>query len=252
VEAAAPVAGLRVSVLDVGQGDSILLQPAGAPAVLVDGGPPGDDLAAKLRAAGVDGLGIAVVTHEQSDHAGGIEEILGRFPVARLAYARLSRRLRDEARAAGADPVRIAAPGALRSGRLRLEVLWPPRAMLTEPIGRADPNTQAIVLLARWRSFSMLLTADAEAGEVPLDPGPVDLLKVSHHGSEDAGLDALLARIRPKLAVISVGAGNPFGHPTPQTLATLAAHHVPVLRTDEDGTVVLDVNRDSVRVRTSH
>ncbi len=249
---AAPTAGLRVSVLDVGQGDAILLQPARAPAVLVDGGPPDDDLAAKLRAAGVAGLGVAVVTHEQSDHAGGIEQLLGRFPVARLAYARLSRRLRGEARTAGASPVRIAAGGTLRAGRLRLEALWPPRALLAEPIGRADPNTQALVLLARWRDFTMLLTADAEAEAVPLDPGPVDVLKIAHHGSEDAGLDALLNRIRPQLAVISVGAGNPFGHPTPETLAVLAAHRVPTLRTDEDGTVVLDVRRGTVEVRASH
>ncbi len=251
VEAAAPAAGLRVSVLDIGQGDSILLQPAHAAPVLVDGGPPGDGLAAKLRDAGVDGLGLAVVTHEQSDHARGIEDLLGRFPVDRLAYARLSRRLRGEARAAGVDPVRVAAPGTLRSGRLRLDVLWPPRAMLGEPLGRADPNSQALVLLARWRDFTMLLTADAEAGEVPLDPGPVDVLKVAHHGSEDAGLDALLDRIRPKLAVISVGAGNPFGHPTPQTLATLAAHRVPTLRTDEVGTIVLEVRQDTVDIDTS-
>ncbi|HEX3609848.1 MAG TPA: ComEC/Rec2 family competence protein [Solirubrobacterales bacterium] len=247
-DGAAPMPGLRVSVLDVGQGDSILLQPAGAAAVLVDGGPPGDDLAAVLRAAGVRRLGVAVVTHEQSDHAGGIEQLLGRFPVARLAYARLSRRLRDEAEAAGADPTRIAAGGALRSGRLRIEVLWPPPAMLAAPLAGADPNTQALVLLARWRDFSMLLTADAEAEAVPLDPGPVDVLKVAHHGSEDAGLDALLDRISPRLAVISVGADNPYGHPTPATLATLAAHRVPTLRTDLDGTIVLDVRRRSVAV----
>jgi competence protein ComEC len=96
----------------------------------------------------------------------------------------------------------------------------------------------------------MLLTADAEAEAVPLDPGPVDVLKVAHHGSEDAGLEALLDRIRPKLAVISVGAANPFGHPTPETLATLAAHGVPTLRTDRDGTVVLDVGLHSVDVHT--
>jgi competence protein ComEC len=248
VRAATPVAGLRVSVLDVGQGDAILLQPAHAPAVLVDGGPPGDDLAAKLEAAGVSRLGLAVVTHEQSDHAGGIEDLLGRLPVGRLAYARLSRRLRGEAGAAGAAPVRVAAGGSLGSGRLRLEVLWPPRTLLAEPPGRSDPNGQALVLLARWRDFSMLLTADAEAEAVPLDPGPVDVLKVAHHGSEDAGLDGLLDRIRPKLAVISVGAVNPFGHPSAETLSTLAGHHVPTLRTDQDGTIVLDVTRGAVVV----
>jgi competence protein ComEC len=246
--ASAPVPGLRVSVFDVGQGDSILLQPAGAPAVLVDGGPPEDDLAAKLRGAGVQRLGVAVVTHEQSDHAGGIEGLLGRFPVARLLYARLSRRLRGEAQAAGIGPTRIAAGDALRSGRLLIEVLWPPPELLAAPLAGADPNTQALVLLARWRDFSMLLTADAEAEAVPLDPGPVDVLKVAHHGSEDTGLAALLDRTSPRLAVISVGADNPYGHPTPATLAVLAAHHVPTLRTDRDGTIVLAVGRHSVAV----
>jgi competence protein ComEC len=250
-DAAGPVTGLRISVLDVGQGDAILLQPASSPPVLVDGGPPGDELPAKLRSAGVERLGVAVVTHEQSDHAGGIEDLLGHFPVARLAYARLSRRLRSEAEGAGAAPARIAAGDALRSGRLKIEVLWPPPELLAAPLVGADPNTQALVLLVRWRDFSMLLTADAEAEAVPIDPGPVDVLKVAHHGSDDAGLDGLLNRIAPKLAVISVGIDNPYGHPTAATLTTLAAHHVPTLRTDRDGTIVLDVSRATVEVGTN-
>jgi len=241
---------LRIEVLDVGQGDAILFQPARAPAVLVDGGPPGDGLVRLLREAGVDGLGVAVVTHEQSDHAGGIEELLGNFPVERLAYARLGRRLRGEAEAVGALPQRLAAGGAIRSGALRMEVLWPPRALLSVPLWGADPNAQALVLLARWHRFSMLLTADAEAGDVPLDPGPIDALKVAHHGSEDSGLPALLDATAPGLAVISVGADNPYGHPTPRTLAELAAHHVPTLRTDQAGTITLEVGRRSVEVGT--
>jgi competence protein ComEC len=249
-DASGPVTGLRVSVLDIGQGDAILLQPAGAPAVLVDGGPPGDGLAAKLRSAGVQRLGVAVVTHEQSDHAGGIEELLGRFPVARLAFARLSRRLLGEAGAAGTAAVRIAKGGMLRTGQLRIEVLWPPPELLAAPLAGADPNTQALVLLARWRDFSMLLTADAEAEAVPIDPGPVDVFKVAHHGSDDGGLDGLLDRIAPKLAVISVGAGNPYGHPTAATLSELAAHGVPTLRTDRDGTVTLEVSTGSVQIAT--
>jgi competence protein ComEC len=245
---AAPPFGLRVEVLDVGQGDAILLQPAGAPAVLVDGGPPGDGLAAKLEAAGVDRLGVAVVTHEQSDHSGGIEELLGRFPVERLAYARIGRHLLGEARAAGAGSDRLAEGDSLRSGQLRIEVLWPPQALLSAPLFGADPNEQALVLVARWRDFSILLTADAEAESVPIESGPVDVLKVAHHGSEDRGLDALLDRTRPKLAVISVGAGNPYGHPTPETLAALRAHHVPTLRTDLDGTIELDVRQGMVEI----
>lgn len=245
----APLSGLRIAVLDVGQGDAILLQPAQAPAILIDGGPPDDDLAGKLRDFGVDSLGIAVVTHEQSDHAGGIEDLLGHFPIGQLLYARLSRQLRANAEAAGADPARIAAGDGLRSGRLRLSVLWPPPALLGESLAGADPNLQALVILVRWKRFSMLLTADAEAGEVPIDPGPVDVLKIAHHGSEDAGLDALLDRASPRLAVISVGAGNSYGHPAPPTLAALAENEVQTLRTDRRGTIVLDVDQNSFVVR---
>jgi competence protein ComEC len=96
----------------------------------------------------------------------------------------------------------------------------------------------------------MLLAADAEAEAVPLDPGHVDLLKLAHHGSEDAGLADLLDRTRPDLAVISVGAGNPYGHPAPDTLATLAAHGVPVLRTDRDGAIAIEAGEGGVTVST--
>jgi competence protein ComEC len=243
-----PTPDLQVDVLDVGQGDAILLQPAGAAPILVDGGPPGDDLAAKLEDAGVERLGAAVVTHDQSDHIGGIEEILGRVPVARLLYGRLGREPLAAARAAGAVPVQVAAGGAVRSGRLAIEVLWPPRELLADRVPGADPNQLALVLLARWGAFSMLLTADAEAEAVPIAAGPIDVLKVAHHGSEDAGLASLLDRIRPRLAVISVGDDNPYGHPAPATLATLHAHGVPVLRTDRDGEVRIEVRGGAIAV----
>jgi len=245
---AAPISGLRVEVLDVGQGDAILFQPTAAPAILVDGGPPEDGLAGKLEDAGVDDLGAAVITHDQSDHAAGIEELLGRFPIGRLVYGRLGRSTRAEAEAAGVGVERVAAGRELRSGLLRLRVLWPPRELLTEAPAKEDPNQLALVMEARWRKFTMLLTADAEAESVPLDPGPIDVLKVAHHGSEDAGLAGLLDRTRPQLAVISVGTDNPYGHPTRSTLVTLASHQVPTLRTDEDGTAVIDVSGDSFRV----
>lgn len=247
-KAAAPISGLRIQVLDVGQGDAILFQPAEAPAVLVDGGPPGDGLAGKLADAGVGELGAAVITHDQSDHAAGVEELLGRFPVGRLVYGRLSRRTAVEAEAAGVGLERVAAGRELRSGALRLRVLWPPRELLAGAAPLEDPNQLALVMEARWHDFTMLLTADAEAEVVPLDPAPVDVLKVAHHGSDDAGLAGLLDRIRPQLAVISVGDDNPYGHPTPATLSTLAQHGVPTLRTDEDGDVVLDVSKGFFRL----
>ena len=246
--AAGPVSGLRVTVLDVGQGDAILLQPAGAPAILVDGGPPGEDLAGKLRDAGVESLGAAIMTHDQSDHAGGIEELLGLMPVRRLLFGRLSRELVAEARSDGAAALRVVAGDALRSGGLHLRILSPSREALAAPLAGADPNAQALVALVRWRHFSMLLTGDAEAESVSIDPGPVDVLKVAHHGSDDAGLPSLLERASPELAVISAGEDNPYGHPTAGTLAALTSYGVRTLRTDLDGDIEIDAGRDSIRV----
>jgi len=237
--ASAQPAGLRVLVMDVGQGDAVLLDPADGAPILVDGGPPGGDLADHLEREGVSSLAAAVVTHDQSDHVGGIGELLyDGFPIHRLIYARPGGDFLRAARLEHVPTLRVSEGSEIDSGRLHLEVEWPSQSSLE---GEAeDLNQTAIVMLARWRSFTMLLTADAEAEDVPLDPGPIDVLKVAHHGSDDAGLDALLDRTVPRLAVISVGADNPYGHPTAETLATLSQHHVLTLRTDEQGDVAID------------
>lgn len=243
-------AGLRVSILDVGQGDAILLQSGEAPALLIDGGPPDAGLSGKLRAAGVNRLGAAIVTHAESDHAAGIRELLGTMPVGRVLFGASDPVTLSAAAAAGVPGRQLVRGSELRSGRLRLDVLWPPAELLAGPTGGEDPNLLAIAIRASWGRFSMLLTADAEAESVPLEPGPIDVLKVAHHGSEDAGLAELLDRARPRLAVISVGTGNPFGHPAAAVLAVLAGRGIRTLRTDRDGTVVLEVVGDSIEVHS--
>ena len=149
------------------------------------------------------------------------------MPVHRLLYAVLGRTMLAEAGPPAPSRARWRRAASCAPAALRLDVIWPPPELLAGPHAGEDPNLLALVIVARWRDFSMLLTADAEAESTPIDPGPVDVLKVAHHGSDDAGLGALLDRTRPRLAVISVGAGNPYGHPTAATLATLAAHGVP-------------------------
>ncbi|HEX3561261.1 MAG TPA: MBL fold metallo-hydrolase, partial [Solirubrobacterales bacterium] len=231
---------LVVRVLDVGQGDSILLQPPGAGAVLVDTGPPDDGVEDRLRELGIRRLAAIVISHDQSDHAGDLNELLGAVHVDRVVYGAADLRLRRDALAAGAEPYRLAEGGELDSGELHLSALWPPRELLGET--GEDPNLLCLVLVAQWRHFSMLLTGDAEAEAVPMDPGPIDVLKVAHHGSEDAGLGELLERSVPKLAVISVGAGNPYGHPTARTIDELDSHEVQTLRTDRQGEIDIDAN----------
>ncbi len=235
-----PPTDLTVRVLDVGQGDSILLDPPDGDPVLVDTGPPGDGVEDRLSGLGIHSLAAIVVSHDQSDHAGDLGELLSSVRVDRLVYGRDDPRLRGAALAAGAQPYRLAEGGEIDSGSLHLSALWPPRELLGET--GEDPNLLCLVLVAQWRHFSMLLTGDAEAESVPMDPGPIDVLKVAHHGSADSGLGPLLDHSVPKLAVISVGAGNSYGHPTEATLEELRSHDVPAMRTDRQGEIDIDAN----------
>jgi len=244
-----PAATLRITGLDVGQGDAILLEtPRGAP-VLIDGGPPGDGAARALDRLGVDRLAAAFVTHDQIDHAGGLFEVLATRPVAELVRAGPAPELESAARAAGARVVAVAEGSALRFGPLRIDVLWPPREPGAAP--SADPNGDSLVLAASFRRWDVLLTGDAEAEATDVAPGPFDVLKVAHHGSEDAGLDAMLDRSVPRVALVEVGADNGYGHPTAATLASLAEHGVCTLRTDLDGDLTVEVGAGGLSVATA-
>jgi competence protein ComEC len=197
-------------------------------------------VADRLHELGIDRLAAIVISHDQSDHAGDLGELLSAVHVERVVYGAADVRLRRAALAADAEPYRLSEGRELDSGGLHLSALWPPRELLGT--SGEDPNLLCLVLVARWRHFSMLLTGDAEAESVPMDPGPIDVLKVAHHGSVDAGLGELLDRSVPKLAVISVGAGNSYGHPTGAILSTLREHDVPTMRTDRQGEIDIDVN----------
>jgi competence protein ComEC len=232
-----PSKTLRITAVDVGQGDAILLQQVGRPSVLVDAGPPGAGLADRLRALGVHELGALVLTHADLDHAGGVGEVLRSFDVDRLLLARPAPEATSAARVDAVPVNRLAQGGEVRVGRLRLTVLAP------EPTGEpaAEPNAESVVLMAQFAGFSSLLTGDAEAEAAPIAPGPFDVLKVAHHGSADAGLDRLLATSAPRIALVSVGEGNGYGHPDDSTLTTLAEHGVCVLRTDIDGDAGVEI-----------
>jgi competence protein ComEC len=243
--------GMRVTVLDVGQGDSILLEPRDGDPVLVDAGPAEADVATQLADRGVERLAAVIATHPQVDHIGGVPGVLSRIATARLLFADADRSLLGAALAAGAKPHRIATGTTMHSGSLRVEVLWPPAA-LERARGQADdPNLRSLIVLARWHRFEILLAGDAEAETARIDPGPIDVLKVAHHGSEDAGLDRLLDTATPRLAVISVGADNPYGHPAPATLEELREHGVTVARTDLAGALTIDVDSRGFRLEGS-
>lgn len=247
-----PPGGARVEVMDVGQGDAILIRPAGADPLLIDAGPPDGDLAGALESADVDHLAAALLTHPDLDHYGGLLDLFGATRVDRFLYDRAPPEVLALARQSGTELDRVTAGEKVTDGDLGLEILWPPREEDLAPVSadETETNLRSIVALLRWRNFRMLLTGDAEAESVPMHPGPIDVLKVSHHGSEDAGLPALLDETHPRLAVISVGEGNRYGHPVPDVLKELAADRVETLRTDQDGTVSIVLDHNSWRVES--
>jgi competence protein ComEC len=247
-----PARGLRVTFLDVGQGDAILLQVREG-AVLVDQGPPEADVAGQLDAFGVSRLEALVLTHPQRDHVGGAAEVIEETDVETILDPGLPGDSPDERAALAAArrenvAVRLVRAGqTYRIGRLRLAVLWPEEP---GPPG-ADPNLRAVVLVASYGETDVLLTADAESGvTLPLRPPAVEILKIAHHGSSDEGLPELLELTRPRVAVISVGEGNDYGHPAPSTLDALeAVPGLAVYRTDRDGPVVVETDGARIAVR---
>ncbi len=235
-----------ISFLNIGQGDATLLQHGGA-SILFDTGPPGGPILARLRQAGVRRLDALVLTHAQLDHEGMA------VPITRTYHPRLvldggAGWNTPTQRGLRANVVPAHQGQQLELGGIRLRLLWPPRP----PPGwrpEGDPNNRAVVAIASVGSFDVLLTADAESDITgPLQLPPVEVLKVAHHGSEDPGLPALLARTKPAFAGIEVGRGNTYGHPTQPTLQELGAAVPHVYRTDRDGTVRLHVTAAGVTV----
>jgi competence protein ComEC len=248
-----PPTGFRLTVLDVGQGDAILLEVREG-AVLVDQGPPEGEVDDQLRGLGVRRLALAVLTHPQRDHVGGAAELLQHLHVDRILDPRIPAENPEESAALAEAarrrvPVLTARAGvAFRLGGLKLRVLWPGR----DPPAHEDPNLYATVVLASYGSVDVLLTADAESPvTLPLNPPPVEILKVAHHGSADEGLPRLLAQTRPQIAVISCGRDNGYGHPAPSTLAALEeVSGLEVFRTDRDGGVVIETDGTRITTRT--
>jgi len=248
-----PPAGFRATFLNVGQGDSVLLETASA-RVLVDEGPPDADVAGQLRRLGVRSLSALVLTHPERDHVGGAASVLRHLHVGAVLDPELAATgpEHDEAIAAAHErrvPVReIRAGAVLKVGGLVLRVLSPEDAGLPSE----NPNLNAAVIVASYGALDVFLPADAESevtAHLPLQP--IEILKVAHHGSADPGLEDELRILRPRIAVISAGRNNEYGHPRPETLAALAT--VPglaVYRTDRDGRIVVESDGRGLRVRT--
>jgi competence protein ComEC len=249
-----PDGRLHLFMLDVGQGDALLIESSDGHTLLVDGGPDPD---VALRRLGETlpfyrhSIDVVLLTHPHQDHVAGLVEVLRRFDVrlildsgrafANPTYAAFLSLARNEA--SGRLIVARAGQRYLLGDGTSLTLLYPSAADVAAPLPDDDINNASLVGLLRFGDFTALLTGDAEA---PVEArlvsrgllGPVNVLKVGHHGSSSSTGAALLDATRPQTALISVGLGNDYGHPAAVTLRALAARPgLIVHRTDTEGTI---------------
>lgn len=262
--ALAPAPSMTLTMLDVGQGDALVIRTPRGHVLLVDAGPrtPEDDAGRRvvvpfLRAQGINRVDALLLTHPDEDHIGGAETVLEREPVGRLLVSGIPgdsatyARVLEEARARGVPIVRLAHGQSLDFGDGVVgEVLNPSGA------GEPTHNNGSLVVRLRYGGTSALLTGDAELGaeeEMERTVGDLhaDLLKVGHHGSRTSTSEGFLDAVQPRAALVSVGRHNLFGHPSPVVLDRLAAHHIPVLRTDQDGAITAISDGSAFHITTA-
>ena len=244
------LAQLELHFIDVGQGDAVLVQAPDGQVVVYDGGRSAMTALEYLRSIGVQNVNLVIASHAHADHIGGLVEIVDTYrpgffldngiPHTTLVYERLL----NAVLAAGSQ---LLEPGERRIslGEVTLHVLPVPG------LSSWGHNDNSVGVMVEYGEFRASLTGDAEPRQfdwwlatVPEAFAPVQVHKASHHGSRNGDTEAGLARLQPKVVVVSAGANNPYGHPHTAALERYATVGATVYRTDLHGHVIVQADRD--------
>lgn len=238
---------MLVEVIDVGQGDGILITSPAGKTVLIDGGTGRKtNMVTELLGREIESVDLVIGTHNHADHIGGLDEVLAALPVSIYLDQGLPHttatyeKVMDLVESRGI-PYKVARHGQVfkLDDGIRLELLLPEEPLLQGT--RSDLNSNSVVARLTHGDNCFLLTGDAELETehriLEQEPEPCDVLKVAHHGSAYATSKRFLAAIQPRMAVVSVGANNRYKHPSPQTMDRVRAAGATVFRTDKSGTV---------------
>jgi len=238
---------LRISFLDVGQGDAVVIQ-AGGKTALIDAGPADGDIIRQLRGLAVDTIDLVVASHAHADHIGGMAQVLATFVVRSyidngLPHTTATYRTVMAALRRSTARYATASPATVTLGEVTLQLLPPP------PHGDpTDQNNHSVGLLVRAGAFRALLTGDSEVDEIhyllTLGLPVVNVLKAAHHGSRNGVTPAWLSALKPDVVVISLGRDNRYGHPHPWAMRYYNAMAPAIYRTDLHGTVTIALFRD--------
>ena len=252
----APRGSLRITALDVGQGDAILVEVSGR-RMLIDGGPDPSRLSAELDRmipAWDRRIDVLVASHPHEDHLAGLPKLLDRYRVSSVIGSEdrgggpAASSWREILQRSNVSYHQVFTGERFSIGAAQLSVLWPDKTYLSLPPGNDGRalNDRSIVMRLDVPGFSALFTGDIEsdidARILHNITAPVDFLKSPHHGSKTSASSALLGVLNPRIAVVSVGAKNTYGHPSPETLQRLSERGALVERTDQSGTVMITVS----------
>lgn len=251
----------HIYVLDVGQGDSILIRTAQQENILIDGGPSASVLSElkSLLPPWDQTIDLMLLTHPHADHLVGLESVASQLPVKNFWYSgseydtNLYKSLLEEIAARGIPATFVSAGAVQEFAGSTLRVLAPASI---HPAS-SDPNETSVVSVFTQGNFDLLLTGDMtsknEANLVAANLVPdVEVLKVPHHGSRESSSDPFLEAASPELGLISLGKDNSYGHPHPEALDRYLAHRIPVLRTDLLGTIHLLTDGFTYKVATDY
>lgn len=235
---------LKVSFIDVGQGDSILLETPEGNAMLIDAG--GNDCGHKvveyIKKQNINRLDVLVGTHPHEDHIGGLDTVIKSFDIGKVYMPKVStttKTFEDVLSEIKEKGMKITAARAGMTIDLDPELTV--RILAPNSEKYKDLNNYSVVLKVTYGKTSFLFTGDAEEKSENEMMGfdlKADVLKVGHHGSDSSTAERFLEAVSPEYAVISVGKHNDYGHPDEKILERLENSNVKVYRTDEDKTVV--------------
>lgn len=238
-----------VHFIDVGQGDSVLAQLPGGETMLIDAGENSYDVVEYISTLGIDTLDYVIATHPHSDHIGGMTDVINTFEIKKFFMPNASNNTASFENMLDALIDRDVNAKYIKSGDiicnkdgLKIEVLSPGRNDFD------DLNDMSAVIKLTYKNKSFLFTGDAEKNAEKQIKGNVkaDVLKVGHHGSDTSTGKAFLDKVNPKIAVISVGAGNDYNHPDNRVIKRLEKKNITILRTDFLGDIIIGTDGEKI------